>query len=124
VGVVPVVVRMELVGGVSNASATTYFAFEASDGTRLPLAASDIEYRTGVHPSAVETLDRQRDVYIELRRVRADVAPPYGVLNSNDFFAFVTAFFAGDPLGDFNRDGTINSDDFFDFLFAYFDAAC
>jgi hypothetical protein len=46
-----------------------------------------------------------------------------GVLNSADFFSFLTAFFNDVPSADYNSDGSINSQDFFDFLGAFF-AAC
>ncbi len=46
-----------------------------------------------------------------------------GALNSQDFFDFLAAFFAGSANSDFNDDGTINSQDFFDFLAAFF-AGC
>jgi hypothetical protein len=46
-----------------------------------------------------------------------------GSANSQDFFDFLTAFFAGTPNADFNADGVINSQDFFDFLTAFF-AGC
>jgi probable HAF family extracellular repeat protein len=41
-------------------------------------------------------------------------------LNSQDFFDFLAAFFAGSPSADFNTDGSTNSQDFFDFLGAFF----
>ena len=44
-------------------------------------------------------------------------------VNSQDFFDFLTAFFALTPNADFNADGTVNSQDFFDFLTAFF-AGC
>jgi hypothetical protein len=43
-----------------------------------------------------------------------------GTVNSQDFFDFLTAFFAEDPSADFNMDQVINSQDFFDFLGAFF----
>ena len=43
-----------------------------------------------------------------------------GVVNSQDFFDFLNAFFAGAPAADFNLDSLINSQDFFDFLNAFF----
>jgi hypothetical protein len=46
-----------------------------------------------------------------------------GIVNSQDFFDFLTAFFAGAPNSDFNADGITNSQDFFDFLTAFF-AGC
>jgi hypothetical protein len=46
-----------------------------------------------------------------------------GLVNSQDFFDFVAAFFAGQVRADFNVDGALNSQDFFDFLAAFF-AGC
>lgn len=42
------------------------------------------------------------------------------VVNSQDFFDFLSAFFAQQPSADFNGDAAINSQDFFDFLGAFF----
>jgi hypothetical protein len=46
-----------------------------------------------------------------------------GAVDSQDFFDFLTAFFAAAPSADFNHDGLINSEDLFDFLAAFF-AGC
>jgi hypothetical protein len=46
-----------------------------------------------------------------------------GVVNSQDFFDFLTAFFAAAPAADINHSGAVNSQDFFDFLTAFF-AGC
>ena len=46
-----------------------------------------------------------------------------GLLNTADFFAFLTDFFAAAPAADFNNDGFVNSSDFFEFLSCFF-AGC
>jgi hypothetical protein len=43
-----------------------------------------------------------------------------GAANSQDFFDYLTAFFALAPNADFNNDAIVNSQDFFDFLTAFF----
>jgi hypothetical protein len=64
---------------------------------------------------------------IALRLVLADAcAADFNgddAVNSQDFFDFLTAFFATAPSADFNADGAVNSQDFFDFLTAFF-AGC
>jgi hypothetical protein len=42
-------------------------------------------------------------------------------VNSQDFFAFLAAFFVNGPSADFNRDDRVNSQDFFDFVAAFFE---
>jgi hypothetical protein len=46
-----------------------------------------------------------------------------GVLNVQDLFDFLAAFFAGDPAGDFDHSGALTVQDVFDFLAAFF-AGC
>jgi hypothetical protein len=49
----------------------------------------------------------------------ADCPPDYngdGVVNSQDFVAFLNDFVAGDPGADYNGDGVVNSQDFVSFL--------
>jgi hypothetical protein len=43
-----------------------------------------------------------------------------GTVNSQDFFAFLEAFFAASPSADLNNDGVVNSQDFFDFIAVFF----
>lgn len=43
------------------------------------------------------------------------------VVNSQDFFDFLGAFFSASPSADFNVDSVVNSQDFFDFLVAFFE---
>jgi hypothetical protein len=70
--------------------------------------------------------DFTSDCYMD--NVTLDLACPAdfngsGGVNSQDFFDFLTAFFAAAPNADFNHDGVINSQDLFDFLTAFF-AGC
>ena len=46
-----------------------------------------------------------------------------GVVNSSDFFTFLTLFFAQSPAADFNADGVIDSNDFYNYLSSFF-AGC
>ncbi|MGE3109015.1 MAG: GC-type dockerin domain-anchored protein [Phycisphaerales bacterium] len=62
------------------------------------------------------------DAWFKPISCRADINGD-GSTTSQDFFDFVTAFFAGSAAADFNHDGTVNSQDFFDFLAVFF-AGC
>lgn len=42
------------------------------------------------------------------------------LVNSQDCFDFIVAFFSADPAADFNSDGTVDSRDFFEFLTRFF----
>ncbi len=44
-----------------------------------------------------------------------------GFANSQDFFEYLTAFFASDISADFGGDGIVNSQDLFDYLVAFFE---
>jgi fibronectin-binding autotransporter adhesin len=65
---------------------------------------------------------RYTDTEVQLRFCSADFNSD-GVANSQDFFDYLTAFFAGAPSADFNHNAVVNSQDFFDFLAAFF-AGC
>jgi hypothetical protein len=74
------------------------------------------------------TLRRVSDGFLRLARLDpiASCAADFdcdGVVNSADFFSFLTAFFSDAPAADFNHDFVINSADFFEFLAAFF-AGC
>ncbi len=97
-------------------------------------------FATGAHPEQFAAGDMNGNGAVDLAVPNRDAnttsillngtVPPCrpdinrdGVLNSQDFFDFLTAFFAGAPAADFNADGLTNSQDFFDFLTAFF-AGC
>ncbi len=68
--------------------------------------------------------DHQSIVVYTSDQVRFAISPPSdynrdGVLNSQDFFEFLSAFF--NEKADFNGDGQTNSQDFFDFLADFFE---
>ena len=68
--------------------------------------------------------DHQALVVYFGNQVRFAISPPSdynrdGILNSQDLFDFLTAFFQEEA--DFNGDGVTNSQDFFDFLTDFFE---
>jgi len=71
---------------------------------------------------AGSTFDETQVVLSNFSACTADFSGD-GFVNSQDFFDFLTAFFALAPNADFNHDSFINSQDLFDFLAAFF-AGC
>jgi hypothetical protein len=85
------------------------------------VVALHIDAADGSLPEIV-TVDDTAVLIVGHPACRADFTGD-GVVNSQDFFAFLTAFFQGAPSADFNHDAGVNSQDFFDFLGAFF-AGC
>ncbi len=103
-------------------------AFFATPGesVALSLAAYDgIESKLRFHHYNPNTSDF--DWHWEIDDVgvsaAADACAPdltgEGDVNTNDFFAFLALYQAGDPLADLTNDGLINTNDFFAFLALY-----
>ncbi len=88
--------------GVSRVYLGVHFPFDASDGNAAGFAIGHMVGQSLFLPVC-----------------RADFNSD-GFSNSQDFFDFITAFFAQSPASDFNRDGINNSQDFFDFLTTFF----
>jgi hypothetical protein len=90
----------------------------------LSLAGPEFDaLRLSVGPSNTDVIFAVLDT-VEITLVIDECAADWngsGTLDSQDFFDFLTAFFAGEA--DFNEDDGTNSQDFFDFLTAFF-AGC
>jgi hypothetical protein len=87
-------------------------------------------YREGLNNSGqiafVAQLDDGRGVIVVASPVSKGCPADFNVddvVNSQDFFDFLTAFFEGLDSADFNADDIVNSQDFFDFVSAFF-AGC
>ncbi len=96
---------LNAVGGVSGAF-----------GPGVTSTAGSTTYHWDVIVSAA-------DVTLRLASIDAPCRADFnadGLVNSQDFFDFLTPFFAAAPAADFNADGAVNSQDFFDFLTAFF----
>jgi hypothetical protein len=85
--------------------------FEAQSGAQYLIRVSSF----GNKPTGAGTLNIQMDIACACDWNAS------GSLNSQDFFDFLTSFFAGNA--DFNTSGATNSQDFFDFLTCFF-AGC
>lgn len=76
--------------------------------------------------AAGDTISPPADIYVILNPTTTPPPPCPAdfdgdtVVNSQDFFAFLEAFFSQAPAADFNQDSTVNSQDFFEFLKAFF----
>ncbi len=122
---------------VNGNAATATFAFDAALMQEIPFmidlpADQPIDLPTILPPGGTASLLLNAAVdgasigfvlsaAIEADGVRDDRNPADwnndGVVNSQDFFAFMTDYFAVDA--DFNSDATTNSQDFYDFITAY-----
>lgn len=128
---------------VANEDSGNISVFQnTSAGGAISLGAAMV-FATGAHPEqfAAGDLDGNRtpDLAVPNRDanttsilINGTTPPPpacpadfnhNGILNSQDFFDFITALFASDPSADFNGNGIVNSQDFFDFVTAFF-AGC
>lgn len=73
-------------------------------------------------PMAATILEGSRIEMVTVGSCWADI-DGNAVVDSRDFFGFLTFFFSDEPRADFNGDALINSADFFDFIAAFF-AGC
>jgi hypothetical protein len=119
--------------GIRNGEVISSATYTISDlGGRDRVATSSLSISGGVYDSAKiyatwgKDYSAPRLIIDDLTTLPADTSCPADfneddVVNSQDFFDFLTAFFASSPDADFNADKVVNSQDFFDFLTAFFD---
>jgi hypothetical protein len=107
-------------------SLTSAFLSDAASGSlvslRLSAVGASIAYL--FNSRSIIMVTSRPELTITAGQASAPCAPDWnhdGRLDSQDFFDYLTAFFAGDA--DFNHNGTTDSQDFFDFLTAFF-AGC
>ncbi len=120
-------------GGVMTAIVRTGDAFAVSPtetrtvrdidfGTLPPSSGRGQLNDSGTVVFRLSFTDGSSGLFAADRTCEADVNGD-GAVNSQDFFDFLSLFFAGDSRADFNHSGAVTSQDFFDYLAAFF-AGC
>jgi hypothetical protein len=102
-------------------------------GSRGPEGANALQLRPGIggepewapvvdagKPRAADDVPQELPFILRGAAICAADFNADGAANSQDFFDFLSEFFATAPGADFNHDSAVNSQDFFDFLTAFF----
>ncbi|MGE3106873.1 MAG: GC-type dockerin domain-anchored protein [Phycisphaerales bacterium] len=100
-----------LSGTISGSLTPTLTFTLATVGTVAP----NQPFRCIVSNGCQQATSNSANLHICIADVTCD-----GIITSQDFFDFLTAFFGSQPAADVNTDFQVNSQDYFDFLTAFF----